>query len=171
MPRFLGVDPGVSGALAIVDRVGTKLKFVAVTDVVMVGEDSRQRVDIDVLARWLDSYMPIDDAIIEAARLRPPLRATSGGTYMMCAGYLECLVKLAGLKPKLIEPQVWKKTTGLQPVKVKGEAADKRARRAKQMALAKARRIFPDAELDQHQHHNRAEALLLAVHLALNHRI
>lgn len=163
--RGLGIDPGFTGALALVDRVGGKLKFVEGFDVPVVGEASRKRVAIVEVARWLEEHLPIDFVVVEAARLRAPVNATSGGAYMLCAGYLEAMVRLAGFEPYMVEPQSWKAKMGLKLERIKDESYGARKKRAKSLSRSVALRLLPGAStvIDRPGDHNRAEAMLLAI--------
>jgi len=65
--RVLGVDPGIHGALAIVNiNDGAVPQLVAVCDVPVLGVKAKERINTMIVRDWLSSQRP-DHALIECA--------------------------------------------------------------------------------------------------------
>jgi len=81
MSTVLGVDPGISGGLAIVeitDRAAPVL--VECIDIPVVGTGAKERVDVAAIRNFIDRHKPIR-ALIERAQAMPKQGASSGFKY------------------------------------------------------------------------------------------
>lgn len=143
MANFLGIDPGLNGAFAILagDRV------------LRLDELPRFGKILNVSAWLADSLtrQAIDLAVIEQVGPMPKQGVVSVFTFG-CA-YGACLGTLAALRipTQLVPPQAWKKHFSL-------------LRKPKDASRELATRFYPDiaSELKLKKHHGRADALLLA---------
>ena len=145
--NVLGIDPGLSGGLAIV--AGPRL--VAVGDVPTTGDKAKRRVDVTALLGWIRANPP-DHAIIERAQAMPEQGSSSGFIYGRAVGALEACVQGLMIPLTIIESTAWKKFHSL----IKRDKEDSRQR---------ALMLFPDAlGLERKMDHNRAEAALIAVY-------
>lgn len=158
--RILGIDPGITGALAIFDHNKTPesgLRWV-VWDMPVVGDPAE--LNAPALRDFLRRYIP-DHAYLERVTAMPSIPDSTGkrrgmgaasafrfgGTFYSIKAVLGC----CDIPVTLVTPQTWKKASGLKgPIK---EASRQRALQ-----------LFPDqAEtLRLKRHQNRAEAMLIA---------
>lgn len=140
-PAWLGVDPGKTGACAIIHDGGQ-----LVTD--WPGDPAGAS---EVLRGWLDRF-EIRLAALEKVGARPGQGVSSMFAFGRNLGAWEGI--FAGLRIPYVmpTPQQWQK--GLV---MPSDGDD-----AKSRALTVARRLFPSADLTLKKHHGRADALLLA---------
>jgi crossover junction endodeoxyribonuclease RuvC len=140
MSVFLGIDPGATGALALISDTG---------EAQVVDWQGDERAMAAHLSLWLDLYGPPASVALERQQSMPKQGVASvfklGANYGIWLGLLAAY----GLPTILPRPCDWKK--GYVPAK-----SDKDA------SLAVARRLFPTVPLGLKKHHGRAEALLLA---------
>lgn len=157
--RVAGVDPGVSGAIAVLD---TETASLSVHDFpkLAVSVNGKNRSIIDFDATWALVFAlaanGIDLCVLEAPGRRGSQNAAAGVTFGEAAGAIQMAVVAAGIPRRLAQPNEWKKAVGLP---VRGE----RKERKDESRLA-AKRLFP-----AHQSYfarvldaDRAEAALLA---------
>ena len=152
MTVVLGIDPGLSGGLAIVAGEGDGFpRLLLVADVPTYGEDAKRRVDA-VATMQLIRRFPPDFAVIERAQAFPEQGSSSGFNYGRAVGALETCIAGLLIPHQIIESRAWKKFHGLLK-------ADKEASRQRATGL------FPGAEgLSRKKDHNRSEAALMAVY-------
>ncbi len=138
---YLGIDPGKSGAAALIHSEG-ELLFDWPGDVSAAADKMREwRLGYDIRA-----------GALEAVHAMPKQGVTSTFNFGCNLGQWMGLLAALSVPYMMPRPQEWKK--GL--IK-KSDGPDQ-----KSAALAVARRLFPDAELHLKKHHGRADALLLA---------
>ena len=77
MTRYLGVDPGLSGALAIVEVINGVPVLIDAVDMPSSGTGAKARVDIIAAAQWIAKHAP-STAYIERAQAYPGQGASSG---------------------------------------------------------------------------------------------
>lgn len=143
----LGVDPGLSGALALLDEDGQP-ELVADLPVIRDGRLS-----------WIDGGS-LQSTLLDALRGRacraavervsamPRQGIASAFSFGVGFGAVLATLQTLRLSIEFVTPAVWKLALGL--------GKDKRA------SLDKARLLFPTADLSLAKHDGRAEALLLA---------
>jgi len=146
----IGVDPGLTGAIAVLGAHGT-LEALADTPtlVLKVQRGTRQVYDVPGMAALLRPYAGHQCQVyIEEAQAMPGQGSRSmytvGLGYGLWLGILASLV----LPYTSVRPSVWKRSLAL--------GKDKEASRLRAMQL------YPGADLRLKKHHGRAEALLLA---------
>lgn len=148
---FLGVDPGLTGALALLYSDG---RMHSVEDLpVMARGKGRVKHEVDpaALARLLRPHADlIRLAVVEQVNAMPGQGAASVFSLGHSLGSIVGVVQALSIPLRLVAPAVWKRAAGV--------SADKH------LARSEAIRLFPDAPLDRAKDHNRAEALLLARH-------
>src|SRR5262245_58194548 len=106
MAKVVGIDPGIHGALAIVEiDTGAMPKLIDVLDVPTIGNGAKERVHV---LHWLEFHVP-DHALIERAGSMPKQGVASTFKYARAVGGLEAVVTCCGIAMTLIEPAVWKK--------------------------------------------------------------
>jgi crossover junction endodeoxyribonuclease RuvC len=148
--KALGVDPGISGGLAIVGSTadGNRIVVVDVIDVPTVGTSARVAAVRDFITRHAPTL-----ALIERAQAMPRQGASSGFKYGRATGALEAAIMLCAVPVEFAEPSAWKQHFHL-PGKDK--------ERARQRALE----LFPAAHalIARKKDHGRAEAALIALY-------
>jgi crossover junction endodeoxyribonuclease RuvC len=152
---FIGIDPGLSGAVAILDQGGG---LVLLEDLPTVASGSgkakvQRRIDPAGLSRLLGPYQDRAAlAVLEAVAARPGQGVASvfslGDTFGAVRAVLACM----GVSVALVSPAEWKRCFRLD-----GD---------KERSRARAIELFPCADLHRKADHNRAEALLLARYAA-----
>lgn len=147
MTLWIGVDPGLHGAIAILDQAG---ELVSVTDLPVIR---------DLSLAWIDGGS-LQSIILDALRGRPARaiveRVSSmpgqgvASSFLFGVGLGSVLSVLQALHIPLefVTAAVWKRSYGL--------GKDKHA------SLHKARLLYPTAELHLAKHDGRAESLLVA---------
>ena len=152
--RILGIDPGLSGALAVLEIEDHGFDLISVIDVPTVGEAAKRRVWIGPLTEWLMEINPAPEvAFIERAQAMPEQGASSGFIYGRAVGALEAAVLCSGIRLRTAEPSSWKRKLGLIG---KGKAESQ--------ALAVKMISGLGEALDRKKDHNRAEAMLIAIY-------
>jgi len=164
---FIGIDPGKTGAVAIITDSGY-------ADVFDFGMDSLKA--LTVLAEKEKPFQIL--AIIEAASSFSSTGQAQGGLSMVNYGkaYGEAQGWLRALKiPQDVDvrPDVWKRDLRLNIAPLKKQSDKKKQtaamtawrKKKKEVSFELARRLFPVLALDKltrQKDHNRAEALLIA---------
>jgi crossover junction endodeoxyribonuclease RuvC len=150
--KYLGVDPGIHGGLAILEINGDAApQMLAAIDVPTIGVKAKEVVNVIALQEWLLQHKPAQ-AFVERAQSRPGQGSSSGFKYGKATGSLETTIALCGIPIEIIEASAWKRFFHLH-------AGDKEG--ARQLALQR----FPSAHalLARRKDHNRAEAMLIAL--------
>ncbi len=145
---FMGIDPGLSGAWAVIDSAG---RYVSAGD--MHNEDGR------VLTRhvWAEMLSAVkrNRVIVAVERVHSMPRQGVATTFAFGAAY-GCALTLGNMfedQAVLVTPNQWKRFYGLDADKNKSSAL--------------ARDMWPTAPIKLKKHNGRAEALLIANYLRL----
>lgn len=148
----VGVDPGLTGGLAAVQRVATGgIILRAAVDVPTLGEKAKRRVDVGAVIEFLRHHNP-DHAVIERAQAMPDQGSSSGFIYGRAVGALEACIQGMQIPMTVIESTAWKKSNGL-------------AGRDKEDSRQRACQLFPGTDaFARKMDHGRAEASLIAWH-------
>jgi len=152
MTVFIGIDPGLTGAIAFVTETSCTVEDLPTMPLPGNGLISR-KIDGRALAIMVRSHVPIGES---AAAYLEQVSTMGGknnavqtqGSLMRSLGAIETVLECMGLKPTMLSPQKWKRFYGLDSSKPK--------------ALAKARELYHQAPLSLAKHHNKAEAVLIA---------
>ena len=134
MEYFLGIDPGISGGLAIVNSLGE------LSDA--VGFKNLTETDIN---DWMLAY-PYSLALLEKVHSMPKQGVKSTFTFGQSYGLLRGVLVANNLKREFVPPQVWQKALGCM---TKGD---------KNVTKAKAQELFPNRKIT----HAIADACLIA---------
>ena len=150
----LGIDPGLSGAAALLDSDGVPA---LVADLPVIRDRSLAWIDGAALQSMLLEAIQGRPcrAIVERVSGSPQQGVASAFTFGIGFGSILATIQTLHLPLELVTPAQWKTALGL--------GKDKRA------SLDNARLLFPTVELHLAKHDGRAEALLLA-HYALTRR-
>jgi len=161
---YLGIDPGVTGAIAVLGQrseegIDQELVTVHPTPVfwVRVGQTQRRRYEIAPLLELLRGLPPIRLAYLEEQHARPGQGLASTFATGYGAGLWTACLIACGIPFALVHPHRWRARVGLP------HATDYRARK-RQVALAACHR-FPGLALKLEH----ADAVMLAVAASLEH--
>src|SRR5215472_3608937 len=124
--KILGVDPGLSGALALCCE-GQWFLF----DMPIAGDVKHHEINGPELCRWLREHRP-DHAFVEYAAARPGQGVVSMFRFGVTYGAIKMALAACGVPYTIVTPVKWKPAVGV----VKG--ADKEASRQRALQL------FPD---------------------------
>lgn len=155
----IGIDPGLTGAVAVMDHNGVRAVFdIPTMPVPGAGPKAlvKNKVDGRALCQLLLKHCPADE---NKPRVFLEKVSTMGGannavqtqgSLMRSLGAIETVIECLKWPLEQVAPQTWKRLYGL--------GSDKAA------ALNKARELHEEAaaDLTLAKHHNRAEAILLA---------
>lgn len=114
MARYLGIDPGLGGGLALIEtKEGAPPAFVAGTRVPIVKNRGKSMIDARALLVWLDDIGHIDQAVIEQVGSRPGQGVVSAFTFGRATGAVETMAHLMAETVIWTTPAVWKRDLGL----------------------------------------------------------
>lgn len=139
---WIGVDPGKSGAVALLPQADPAK---------VVDYHGDARMASEVLRGWLIGY-DVELVAIEAAASRPGQGVRSVFTFGRSFGEWLGILAALGIPHVLVTPQEWQRGL-VRP----SDGPDPKSR-----SLAVARRLFPDIDLSRKKDHHRSDALLLA---------
>lgn len=156
--RVVGVDPGISGALAVVVADGEYdvPHLEAVYDLpvneVHVGKKIRRRIDIQGLFDLFDKA-DADFIYLEEVGVMPHEGSVGAFSFGKTAGVIEAAAVRAGCPYAFLRPADWKKAVGIPPRSEKDESRLRASRR------------FPEGRdwFKRKKDDGRAEAALIAV--------
>ena len=151
MTLTIGIDPGLSGALAILASDGS---VELLLDLPIVRDRSLAWVDGNALQSMILGALQGRTAValVERVSAMPGQGIASSFQFGVGFGSLLGVLQALHIRIEFVTAAVWKRSYGL--------SKDKHA------SLHKARLLFPSAELHLAKHDGRAEALLIA-HYAL----
>ncbi len=171
---IIGVDPGVTGAIAMIGHKGEFLRcedlpVMVRTETRVKGKNGVMRTKTtnqvnaaalaELLREWLKDYdRPAVHIVIEKCQAMPGMikgsekAQSSSGTFSLglSAGVIEGVVGALGYSHALVHPATWKAS-----IKLAGGTK-------KDVYRTYAQRLYPEAPLTRMMDHNRAEALLIA---------
>lgn len=153
--RILGIDPGLSGTLALLDDG----KLIELIDI----EASDSRINAAQMACLLQRWKP-DFAVCEVVTARPGQGVTSMFTFGHGLGTITAVLATLGIPYLLIRPQAWQSYFGIK-------AASKDKAEHKREIADRAESLYPKAPLYGPKgglKDGRSDALLLA-HYAHEH--
>ena len=139
---YLGIDPGKTGAVALITNEGAH----EILD--YPGDPS---LIVDRFRKWKLNYEIVMTAL-EKVGARPGQGVVSMFTFGRNLGAWEGIISAFGIPFMMPTPRQWQK--GLIDQKAGGNP--------KERSLNTARRLFPNASLTRKKDHGRADALLLA---------
>lgn len=152
-----GIDIGLTGAIA---TLGHKSELLGLDDMPVMQRGAgkakvKNQVNPTELAALLHEHLKHHDkneilVIIELVAAMPKQGVSTMLSLGHTAGIIEGVVATKGYPHRLVSPQAWKKAMKI--------TANKEAGRAM------AQRLYPQAVLNLMKHHNRAEAILLALY-------
>lgn len=141
---YLGIDPGATGAAALIGPDGLALVEAYPGDAVAAA---------DLLRGWAARYR-IELAALERVASRPGQGVASTFAFGVNAGAWQGILAALSIPYTLPTPATWQRGLVLP-----SDGPDTKGR-----ALAVARRLFPSVDLHRKGDHGKADALLLAIH-------
>ena len=177
--KFIGIDPGVSGAIAVINGTVTELFSWETADIPTIKVWKRNEVDPEGLLELLSLHTHCPDLMIdfgaqvslERVHSMPGQGVASTFSFGKATGTIIGCLAGVGLweRTTLVTPQVWKK------------AMLKDMPKEKESSIVRCRELFPysdhflanrtgvafEEDLPKRSHENRADALLIAEHLRL----
>lgn len=154
---IIGIDPGLSGAIALVN--GTTGRLYSVHDLPTKIVRKKTRLDLEALDGMLPAYSADDaHAVVELVGSMPRQGVASAFNFGFTTGAIHGLLTAHGIAIHPVPPQVWKFSVGLRAV------PDAVARDRKNASRQLASQLFPgDAHrFARAKDDGRAEAALLA---------
>tara|TARA_Y100000593_G_scaffold77968_1_gene144560 strand:+ start:3085 stop:3579 length:495 start_codon:yes stop_codon:yes gene_type:complete len=151
---IMGIDPGFSGALAVLDS-DLKIEFVMDMPIIKVGkkrELDEARLSV-IFKMWRSKSINV---ALEKSQTMPNQGIVSSGRYMASYGFLRGLCVGNGIPYHLIQPQTWKKAMMPDMGKEKGAS------------IQKVSQLYPELSLTRVKDHGIADAILIARYLKLS---
>lgn len=147
---FAGIDPGATGALALINDE---------LDVLSLEDWPGDTESAAALFRSLYLEHHPNLVCLESVSAMPKQGVVSMFKLGHNLGSWQGIISAMGARHRLVRPREWQSkmfdpSTGKEP---------------KQRSLTTARRLFPDAELHLKKHHGRSDALLIALFAAQWH--
>ncbi len=148
----IGLDPGVNGAVALLDARGVLLDVVDMPTLAD-GTGGKRSINAPLLAAVVREFGP-SLAYCEFVGARPGEGPVGAFSFGRCRGVIEGTLGALGVPVKMIAPAAWKRTVGIPPGKdgAKDAARSEAIRRWPGMAEKFARK----------KDDGRAEAALIA---------
>jgi crossover junction endodeoxyribonuclease RuvC len=151
---YIGIDPGLTGAVAALSDAGRVLALADTpTLVVKSGDKERRQYQLPEMVKLVLPFAHERDdacAALEAVNAFPGQGVTSMFRLGYGLGIWEGIVSALAIPVEKVQPALWKRTM------LSGMGKEKFA------ALVKAQQLFPTANLYHKRHEGRAEALLIA---------
>jgi hypothetical protein len=150
---YVGIDPGIEGALVVIDRDGKLLQFL---DVPTINTKPRREVLVSGIVSFFHELVQHYGAENIFATLEKHTPRPGQGISGQCklariCGQLEGVVAACGIAYQVTHPRTWSKVMRDVP------GTDLKAR-----SVIAASRRFPDLDLKRKKDHNRADAALIA---------
>jgi len=156
---IIGVDPGISGAAALIDHNGFLELFDLPAEEVESNGRTKRKIHAAELANRIRDCLRRHGAAgkhvevwLEDVHAMPSSSSGSGAntSLMHSKGIIEGVVGALGYRLNLVNSRKWKGTFGATSDKAK--------------AIGLAQGLYPTAPISLKKHHNRAEAVLIARH-------
>ena len=151
MSVIIGIDPGITGAIAVLDKDTTKIIQLEDMPITPDGKGKKNKVSGTGIKRVLGQYSPDDVfmVVLEQVHAMPGQGVSSMFSFGRSYGAIEAAVGVLGFSLVYVTPQRWKRTAGLI-------GALKDASRGKVLDL------YPDASVHRKKDSGRADAVLIA---------
>ena len=150
MDKFIiGIDPGLTGGIAVLDSETKEL--VRLADMPVIPEGNKKKVSGHGLMKIMGDYsrQQVDMVYLERVGARPGQGVVSMFNFGRSYGAVEAAIAVMGLPVTYVAPQSWKRAAGLL-------RADKDASRGRVLDL------YPNAEVHRKKDNGRADAVLIA---------
>jgi len=148
MRYFIGIDPGFSGAITVIDE---DKRIIYCVDMPILKVGKRNELDEIMIYQILKSYEP-DHVYIEKAQSMPGQGISSTGRYMASYGILRGICVGLGIPYTLVHPRTWKKEM------MKDMPKEKEA------SIMRVNQLYPYFALPRKKDHGKSDSILLALH-------
>ncbi len=148
MAKIIGIDPGITGAIAVIDDS----ELICVYDFPLIRAKKRNVLDPYALGLLFDTLLPgAAFCVFENVHAMPRDGKVQAFNFGHATGLAEGLIVASMIPIKMAEPGVWKTMMGLG--------------RDKEKSRLKAIEYFPLSSqlFARKKDHNRAEAVMLAL--------
>lgn len=149
---IIGIDPGLTGAIAILPRVRPPEPVVLDMPVIAHSKGGfvKNAVDVAALAESLRPYSVVATCVAYIERVHAFPDQGTGSMFSLGMSFWGVAGVFAGLGIPfhLVEPKEWK--------------GYYRLKKDKELSRTTAQRFYPGVDLSRKKDHNRAEALLIA---------
>ena len=149
MKIVIGIDPGLTGGIAVLESESKEL--IKVEDMPIIPEGGKKKVSGRGLMKIFGSYSrhQVEMVYLEKVGARPAQGVVSMFSFGRSYGAVEAAVSLMGFPLTYVTPQRWKRSAGLM-------GTHKDASRGKVLDL------YPDADVHRKKDNGRADAVLIA---------
>jgi crossover junction endodeoxyribonuclease RuvC len=146
----MGIDPGLNGAVAILDDAGLVEVWDIPTVEIKIGSSFKRRLAVEVLASEIGNWSSAEVCFMEAVGASPQMGVTSAFAFGEGFGVLKGILAAHRIPLVLVPPAKWKR--------------DLKLNAAKDGSRAKAMQLWPGhaQEFKRVKDADRAEAALLA---------
>ncbi len=152
---YIGIDPGLTGALSVLDPKGKVLLLEDLPVMASGGGVVKSQLNPAGIAELLKPFAKDARAALERTTAMPEQGVASMFSMGDSYGVLRAVLAVLRIPTEVETPAKWKRAMAL--------TADK------ELSRARAIQLFPEVSLRRKKDHNRAEALLLAEWLRRNH--
>ena len=142
---IIGIDPGFTGAIAVVKESGT----FEIHDMPTTTRGGKTVLNIHRILYILKRVHQHTRIFLERAQAMPKQGVVGVFRYAESYGMLQGLIVSQYMTYVTVPPQAWKKRMGL-------------IKKSKEESVELAKELFPEFKPTLKKHHNQAEALLLA---------
>lgn len=150
MTYRIGIDPGVTGAIALLSPKGDLDDLLDMPTLLLTG--TRQKVNAaelgKIISRWVD--LPGLTALLEQVGAMPGQGVSSMFGFGMSYGIVQGVLGALQIPVTFVTPQAWKKRAGIP------------AKAEKDFSRTIAQQLYPLASLDRKKDVGRADAILIA---------
>ena len=147
--NICGIDPGFSGALAILNK---KQEILFTTDMPTLIVGSKNELNEPAIRELLETYKPAC-VVLEKSQTMPRQGISSSGRYMASYGFLRGICVGLGIEYHLVHPKTWKKAMMHDMPKEKGAS------------IQRVGQLYPELSFNRKKDHNICDAILLARYL------
>lgn len=112
MIKILGIDPGLSGAIAFY-LFGPEADTVECYDVPTHSINGKNKLDLIQLSQMIHLHLPVDLAVIEDVAAMPKQGVTSTFSFGYAAGAVGGIVASCGIRHEMVRPHIWKRAMGI----------------------------------------------------------
>jgi Holliday junction resolvasome RuvABC endonuclease subunit len=146
---FLGIDPGIRGALALIEIREDGPRVVDAIDIPTIGTGAKERVNVHAVQEWVLQHGPFR-AFVERGSSMPRQGVASTYKFGRAVGSIEATIALCNVPLEIVEPSMWKRALRLRGKDNEG-------------SRQKALELFPHAQhlLARKKDYQRAEAMLI----------
>lgn len=145
--HIIGVDPGISGAVGVLDQGG---HLIEVFDMPVFKIRGKSKIDVHQLGQFLAKYAADSRAVVELVGAMPGNGGVSMFTFGFAAGVIHGAIGALNIPLETVSPRTWK--------------AHFKLGKDKEESRQRATRRWPTGPFSRVKDGGRAEAALIALH-------